>query len=876
MNKKYDYDVTVVVPVYNASEYLRDCVDSLINQTHEFSKIEVILINDGSSDNSIEICREYENKYNNIIVFDNENHGVSYSRNQGIKKAQGKYIALLDSDDFLSKTAIHNLYNFFENHYEEVDLITYNLVYFTNNEKYNLSKKYEKYDKGTGVYDLDEYPYLDQCTVNIIFKKENNIYFDETMFSCEDQKFDTVTIMKKRKIGYVAEANYNYRKIDSSVSSTRTNPFYSYDLIINYWEWLISNYKDSEKLAPYIQALILSHLNYRILQDILFPYHFGKKEYSNAYNRIINVIGYIDTEIIMNFDGMDFYHKIYVLNLQRKPMKIHFDEKGNYCLSVDGVDIYKNKYVQLFLNRFKVRKGKIDLMGYMSTPIHQCVKPNLYLSYTDVNGKTSEIEMDIFESNCSYYKTSIKTNSFYGFSYAIDYNNIKEFHFYTLIDNKKIYMDYEFSKWVAFNKKIGRYYIVKENKEISYDAKERNFKIVSVSFYNRFLLSLKNTIRYIKKNPKVLAYRSLYHHRSREIWLYSDNKGIFDNAYKQFQHDFEKNDGVKRYYIYYDNENIVKERFTSKQRKYLVPYGSFKHKKLFLNAEKIITSFSDFSVYSPFQGGYYWYNDIVHYDLIYLQYGILHATLKKIYSREFTEIEKIVISSEFEKNNFIENYHYQSKDFICAGMSRFTKDFSNNKKKNKKIILIPSWRKHLIGSLYNGKRKLMPKQFLESNFYQKINEFLNSEELDKLLEKYHYTLDFKLHPIFKEYEDLFESNNRNVFITSDEVNVADYALCITDFSSFQFDFAWHQIPIIYFMPDILEFKAGLHSYRELDLSYEDALGPYCESVADVLKEIEKLILHDRDVDTVYKERQKKFFTVSKNPTETIYNSLKNE
>ena len=94
-------DVSIIIPIYNASKYLKRCLDSVINQTK--TELEIILINDGSTDNSEEIIKEYKDK--RIRYFKNKNQGIGKTRNFGITKATGKYIMFLDSDDFLDKHA---------------------------------------------------------------------------------------------------------------------------------------------------------------------------------------------------------------------------------------------------------------------------------------------------------------------------------------------------------------------------------------------------------------------------------------------------------------------------------------------------------------------------------------------------------------------------------------------------------------------------------------------------------------------------------------------------------------------------------------------------------------------------------------------------
>ena len=99
--------VSVVVPVYNIKEYIDKCIDSIVNQT--YSEIEIIIVDDGSSDGTEQIVDEYEKKYKNIAVYHTENKGVSAARNLGISKASGKWIIFVDGDDYLENGYVETL-----------------------------------------------------------------------------------------------------------------------------------------------------------------------------------------------------------------------------------------------------------------------------------------------------------------------------------------------------------------------------------------------------------------------------------------------------------------------------------------------------------------------------------------------------------------------------------------------------------------------------------------------------------------------------------------------------------------------------------------------------------------------------------------------
>ena len=101
--------ISVIIPIYNVEQYLKECLESVINQTYR--NLEIILVDDGSKDKSGKICDEYKNKDERIKVVHKENGGLSDARNAGMKIATGKYIQFIDSDDFIDKDMIETLYN---------------------------------------------------------------------------------------------------------------------------------------------------------------------------------------------------------------------------------------------------------------------------------------------------------------------------------------------------------------------------------------------------------------------------------------------------------------------------------------------------------------------------------------------------------------------------------------------------------------------------------------------------------------------------------------------------------------------------------------------------------------------------------------------
>ena len=152
---EYKYKISIIIPIYNSQDYLDDVINSVIDQTIGFQNIQLILVNDGSKDNSEDICLKYKNTYANIVYIKKENGGVSSARNEGMKYVEGKYINFIDSDDKWDKEALLHMYNFMEENYFEIDFVSARIKCFEASEDYHfLDYKFEK----TRVIDIEKEP----------------------------------------------------------------------------------------------------------------------------------------------------------------------------------------------------------------------------------------------------------------------------------------------------------------------------------------------------------------------------------------------------------------------------------------------------------------------------------------------------------------------------------------------------------------------------------------------------------------------------------------------------------------------------------------------------------------------------------------------
>lgn len=202
--------VSIILPVYNTSKYLEQCMESLLNQTLE--EIEIIAVNDGSTDNSLEILKKYQAENSNkVYVYNIENHGVSYARNFGLSKANGEYIWFVDSDDFTEKEACERLYN--KALADDNDLVLFSRYDVdgqtgenNGNRTFHFNQNFKASDKPYEMVKLSPFPW------NKFIKKDllNNLSFPEGI-RFEDLPVSFILFTRAKNIGVINDFLYDYR-----------------------------------------------------------------------------------------------------------------------------------------------------------------------------------------------------------------------------------------------------------------------------------------------------------------------------------------------------------------------------------------------------------------------------------------------------------------------------------------------------------------------------------------------------------------------------------------------------------------------------------------------------------------------------------------
>lgn len=301
--------ISVIVPVYNAEKFLHYCIDSILNQI--FNDFELILVDDGSTDNSGKICDEYAGKDARAKVIHKQNGGVSSARNAGIEAAKGEYICFVDSDDYLEKDYLFSLYNGYD---DCVDLVlcgynsinkdkVCNTVVFSNNDEDVLSRN-------------DVMPLFQKVMISApwckLFKRkivtENNVIFPADMSLGEDMIFNFTYLDYVKKFKVINKPLYNYRN-DNEISLLRKYRKEIFDeekLLNERWYEIIKKWQlDDKSIAIYNAHVFWS---YDVVMNNTFSpfnkepffkklkYNRGilkSKEFKSAYSNFLGKVGLV-------------------------------------------------------------------------------------------------------------------------------------------------------------------------------------------------------------------------------------------------------------------------------------------------------------------------------------------------------------------------------------------------------------------------------------------------------------------------------------------------------------------------------------------------------------------------------------------------------
>lgn len=865
---------SIVMACYNVEHYISDAIESVINQSFGFeSNVELILVDDGSTDKTSEICLNYVKNYpDNIKYFHQENQGQAVARNFGLKHIKGKYVNFLDSDDTLRADTLEYVFPFFENHFDEIDLVSIPIRFFERQKgDHKLNYKY-KTDK---IVDLNKYWCFPQLSASSAFFKSelfDKFEFDTKLVSSEDSIMVNKILLEKMAYGVVKKGAYNYRKrFDESSTIDTSNKsinFYN-DRLKNYFINLIDYSIEKVSSVPkFIQYMIIYDIQWLFYSNDIHLLLSQKNESEEFYNNLKYISKFLDDEIILK-------HKNVKLNVKNYLLKSKYNTETTTKIENNDVVIYVG---DIELDRLSIHKFWLDIVEIKNNTLYISGMFKSFFDKDNINiVLTKETNGNIFEYESKYVNYSDRISDEFSesiinfdFEVPLSKNNqytIKLYVQYLSSDDAHVNLEMDFLSHARMSKVSN--YSIWDNYFIKYYGKL--FKIKKYSYFNMVkseISVLKNI--FIKKGPywtSALVFRFIYlllfpFYRNKKIWLFMDRRHqADDNAEHLYKYSIKQNDGIKKFYTICEDSNDFNRL---KNLGNIVPFYSIKQRLIYLFADKVISSHPDENILNPFWGkNIKCYSGLINSGKIFLQHGVTKDDISAWLKKYDKNLELLVTVSEIERNSFYEyNYNFNDGVVQVLGFPRF--DNLENISDKKQILIMPSWRENLS---YTYKS-----QINKSEYFKKINSLINNEKLIALAKKYGYTIIFKPHPKVYEFIDLFNKKEEVIFDESSSYQELfnNSSILITDYSSVAFDFSYNKKPIVYYQyGDDYNFKEGYFDYETM------GFGEVTNDENDLMGVIEEYLKNDCIMKEVYKKRVDNFYMFNdKNNCKRVYEAIR--
>lgn len=359
MSKQNHPLVSVIIPVYNVEKYLNECLDSVVNQTYK--NLEIILVNDGSTDRSGNICDEYASGDTRIKVIHKKNSGVSAARNVGIEHSNGEYITFVDSDDFIDTKAIEHLVENAKKYNSDITIGDH-IVYHSNGYQVCHSAEDIMVNSSFDVKTVSAdtiYKLLTQlssaCTK--LYKKslitKNHIIFPVNIKIGEDFEFLAKALINAKGIVYIDKSVYFYRSDytnnHSATGTVDVNKAMDFGKALKNVSRYLDKKRSNEKIKGALRRAVIPHSLYALsitetdtevhkkvfdyLRKDLFPYFNISKDTVKNEPQKSKVISILD----------DHYTALLACELLDKTQTVHYLEYQLYSVKKDRDLIYKDK-----------------------------------------------------------------------------------------------------------------------------------------------------------------------------------------------------------------------------------------------------------------------------------------------------------------------------------------------------------------------------------------------------------------------------------------------------------------------------------------------------------------------------------------------------
>ncbi len=895
--KKYKYIFSVVMAVYNCEPFLRETLDSIVCQqlagffAFENGKkterllrfeeiVQVIMVDDGSKDASGAICDEYAAKYPNFTVIHKPNGGVASARNEGLKYVEGKYMNFLDSDDKFSNTALVTMYEFFEQHYDETDVITMPLEFFDAFTGPHW-QNYKFGDKPCVVNLFDRYDTPLMFVNASFFKSEykDKVFFDGRLVCGEDIKYICTILSEKMTMGLVPNCYYEYRRRSSGeeslVQTAKKKVGWYFDYLEHLTEWAVQFAKEKWGYVPhYYQNILVCDLQWRFRDDYeeTAKALLGLEEYERYKQVLYAVLKHFDDKIILRQRMIWREHKSMMLTKK-------YGTLPERCVYHDDVRLRWGNTRFCWLSAcytkidfVKLAEGNLLLEGYttlIGTSPEDPVSMTLELWEADATEPTV-IPCEAVERDVTTYR--LDEPLLYGYSFRAkipleSVENVKIRFVCHLGELRIVKKDIRYSAFCPANPQMYHSYYYKDGYLVQCHMRKMVLRKCTKAQKKQQEKLFRQELWTSKKvgAKKAIAARLLYRvaklFKRKPIWIVSDRiERASDNgeAFSLYLKDHAKD--VNSYFWILEDSPDYK-RLKKAGLKILKPY-SWRFKMKYLLADVLVSSQSEVAFRTPFQSYSHYYGDLVaNQKFVFLQHGITEKDVSKFYNKYATNIDRFITAATPEQK-FVQSLFYYSDDEVpLTGMARYDRLYSTD---DKIILIAPTWRASTVGGIDQETGLRAPRSGVENSAYCRYySALLSDPRLLEAARQYGYSIKFIVHPNMVAVMP-FMQFGPGVEMFNSDVEYRDMMACgsmmLTDYSSLAFDFAYLRKPVLYFQFDAADFFGGQHTVKKGYYDYDkNGLGEVTTDIDTTVELLIDYMKHDCALKPLYRERIDSFF-----------------